>query len=199
MRGLNLAKLKIVEWPGKSLLTKAEEVKEFDSELKQFVSDMHETMDSAGGIGLAANQVGVLKRVLVMHIPHDDNRYSDQEDEKGEEKKWWHNKRFTVINPVIISKKNKTRYMEGCLSFPELFDFVERADIVTVKFFDEEGKEHEIEADGLLSICLQHEIDHPDGIVFIDRMGRLKAGNIKKKMIKRAQLKPQLEENEVSG
>jgi peptide deformylase len=189
---MGLAVLKIIEWPEKVLLTKAEDVKDFDQSLVRFVADMHETMASSGGIGLAANQVAVLKRVIVINIPWE-NRYSDQEEEKGEEQKWWHNKPFTIINPKITKKNGKTRYMEGCLSFPEMYDFVERADVITVSFFDELGKQHEIEADGLFSICLQHEIDHLDGIVFVDRMSRLKASTIKKKMMKRAQLRPTME------
>lgn len=175
--------LKIMEWPENVLTTKAEVVTNFDDQLKTFVKDMLETMEHSNGIGLAANQVNSLQRILVMKIPHDGARYEDQ---KTEEKKWWHDKTFVVINPEVVKKDGRTKYMEGCLSFPEMFDFVQRADVITVKCFDENGKEYTIEADGLLSICLQHEIDHLDGIVFTDRMSRLKATTIRKKMMKRA-------------
>ena len=179
-----MAVLEIVEWPAKVLETKAKDVEQFDAKLKGFVADMHDTMDASGGIGLAANQVGELQRVITMLIPW-------VEPEEGETpfepKKSWHDKRFTFINPVIKSQKGKTKYMEGCLSFPEQFDFVNRAAEVTIEYLDENGKQQTLEADGLLSICIQHEIDHIDGIVFISRMSRLKSGKIRKQMMMRAQ------------
>lgn len=170
--------LQVVEWPAKVLETPASEVKDFNEDLIQFVNDMHETMHHSHGIGLAANQVGDLRRVIVIEIPHVGG------DADGEVK-WWHNKRFTFINPVIIKKSGTIKWQEGCLSFPEIFDFVDRAAEVWVKAFDENGKEFEVHADGLFSVCLQHEIDHIDGIVFFKRMSRLKADRIKTKMLKR--------------
>jgi len=179
-----MAVIDIVEWPAKVLETKSQKVENFDDELKTFVQNMHDTMDNAGGIGLAANQVGELRRVIVILIPWTD----PPEGEKPfEEKKDWHDKRFTFINPVITRKQGKTKYMEGCLSFPEMFDFVNRAEEITVKYNDEQGDEFEFTCDGLMSICLQHEIDHIDGIVFINRMSRLKSGRIRKQMLMRAQ------------
>ena len=175
--------LKVIEWPAKVLETKAKEVTEFDGELRQFVRDMHETMDDSRGIGLAANQVNSLQRVITIHIPWSDPEQGEEQD--TEEKKWWHDKRFTFINPVITKKSGKIRCMEGCLSFPEIFDYVDRASEVSVKAFDEHGKEFTVEADGLLAVCLQHEIDHIDGIVFINRMSRLKAQMIRRKIQKR--------------
>lgn len=181
--------LKVVTWPAKVLETKAEEVTEFNDELRAFVADMHSTMDRARGIGLAANQVADLRRILTIHIPFADNRYEKEDhEEKGDDahdriKEWWHNKRFTFINPVIVEKKGKTSYQEGCLSFPEMYDFVDRASEIWVKALDEYGKPFEIHATGLLAICLQHEIDHIDGIVFITRMSRFKAQRIRKKMM----------------
>jgi peptide deformylase len=179
-----MAVIDVVEWPAKVLETRAKEVENFDADLKSFVKDMHETMDHAGGIGLAANQVGDLRRVIAILIPWAD---PEEGEEPFEAKKEWHDKRFTFINPVITAKNGKTKYMEGCLSFPEMFDFVNRAEEITVKYFDENGKEQELTCDGLMSICLQHEIDHIDGIVFINRMSRLKSGRIKKQMMIRAQ------------
>ena len=173
--------LKIVEWPSAVLETKAKEVTIFDKELAQLVADMQETLKDSGGIGLAANQVGVLKRVLIIHIP-----YSTEDERQGDEKKPWHNKMFVIINPEIISRSSeKTKMMEGCLSFPEVFDFVDRHACVKVKAKNEKGEDFEFDADGLFSICVQHEIDHLDGIVFFKRMSRLKANLIRKQVMKR--------------
>ena len=184
-----MATLKVVEWPAKVLETKSEEVVTFDDDLRQFVADMHETMDAAGGIGLAANQVGVAKRVLVIHIPWEGSRYSEQE----EQARPWHDKRWTFINPKIVKKSGKIKWQEGCLSFPEIFEFVDRAAEVVVQAQDENGKVFEVEADDLFSVCLQHEIDHIDGVVFFNRMSRLKAGLIKTRMVKRQKLRSGLE------
>ncbi|MFK7825541.1 MAG: peptide deformylase [Oligoflexales bacterium] len=182
-----MAVLTIVEWPAKVLETKASDVTEFDTILQQFVQDMHDTMDKAQGIGLAANQVGSLQRVLTIHIPYHEPNAEEGADKVREPdtREWWHDKRFTFINPTIEKKSGKARYMEGCLSFPEIYDYVDRAETIVVKAKDEFGKEFSVEATGLFSICLQHEIDHIDGIVFISRMSRLKAQMIKKKINKR--------------
>jgi len=172
--------LPIVTWPAKVLETRAAEVLVFDKAIQDLAKNMHSTMDLEGGVGLAANQVNVLQRIITIFIPHNKERYGDDENKVC----WWHNKRFTFVNPVIEKKTGGAkRSMEGCLSFPEIFDFVERASEVVVRAQDEFGKEFTVEADELLSICLQHEIDHLDGIVFTDRMSRLKANSIRKKMI----------------
>lgn len=176
--------LKVLEWPAKVLETPSSPVAVFDDGLRTFVKDMHETMAAAGGIGLASNQVGDLRRVLVINIPWSGNRYEDG----TEEKRPWHDKAFTFVNPVIEKKQGKVNYQEGCLSFPEIYDYVDRAAEVWIKAQDENGQEFTVHADGLLAICLQHEIDHIDGVVFFKRMSRLKAAMVKKKMLKRAQL-----------
>ena len=139
---------------------------------------MYETMRAHNGIGLAANQVGDLRRVLVMNIP-----YAGEETE-GCEKQWWHDKDFTCINPKIIEQSGKATGIEGCLSFPEIFEHVKRAKKIKVEAMDVEGKTFTLEADGLFSVCLQHEIDHLEGIVFVDRMSRLKAQLVHKKIQK---------------
>ena len=179
-----MAVLDVVVWPAKVLETRAKEVEVFDAGLKQFVQDMYETMAAAQGIGLAANQVGDLRRVITIEIPSVGSRYEDGQPE--EKKEWWHDKKFTLINPVITKKQGKFKFQEGCLSFPEIFEFVERAAEVWVRAQDEDGKFYEIHADGLFAVCLQHEIDHIDGIVFFNRMSRLKAGMVKKKMLREA-------------
>ena len=175
--------LSILEWPAKVLETPAVKVIQFDESFRKFVSDMHETMRDSKGIGLAANQVGDLRRVLVIEIPH-----VKSSDESIDDTKWWHNKSFTFVNPVILKKEGTLKWQEGCLSFPELFDFVDRAATVLVRAQDEFGKEFTVEADGLFSVCLQHEIDHIDGVVFFKRMSRLKAERIRSKMLKRGNL-----------
>lgn len=176
--------LKVVEWPAKVLETKSTDVTEFNAEFQQFVQDMHETMDHAGGIGLAANQVGVAKRVLTIFIPWSGSRYSDQEEKKEN----WHDVRYTFVNPVITKREGKIKWQEGCLSFPEIYEFVDRAAEVWVKAQNEKGETFEVHATGLFAVCLQHEIDHIDGVVFINRMSRLKSSLVKKKVAKRHRL-----------
>jgi peptide deformylase len=180
-----VSKLEIVEWPAKVLETKSAEVEVFDDELRSFVSDMHETMEDAQGVGLAANQVARAIRVITIRIPFDDTDDLDQDDGQ---KQPWHNISYTLINPRIIKKQGKIRWQEGCLSFPEIFDFVDRAAEVWVEAQDEHGKTFEVHGTELMSVCLQHEIDHIDGVVFFKRMSRLKASIIKKKMLRRGQL-----------
>ncbi len=99
-------------------------------------------------------------------------------------KEEWHNKRFTFINPKIIKKQGKISWQEGCLSFPGLFEYIDRASEVWVKAQDENGQEFELHANGLMAVCVQHEIDHIDGVVFLNRMSRLKATMAKKKLAK---------------
>ena len=178
-----MAVLKVYEYPEEVLTTKAEKVTVFDDELKQFVEDMHETMIAANGIGLAANQVGELRQVLTIMIPFADNKY--EEGEEPEKKESWHNKKFTFINREIIKRCGKIRYQEGCLSFPELFGYVDRSAEIVVRSHDVNGEEFEIEANGLFSICLQHEIDHLHGIVFVNRMSKGVANRIKDEMVSR--------------
>ncbi|MBM4251246.1 MAG: peptide deformylase [Deltaproteobacteria bacterium] len=177
-----MAVLEVVVWPAKVLETRASEVSKFDDHLRSFVKDMHDTMKAANGIGLAANQVGDLRRVITIEIPWVPNDDADDSDDHCEPKEWWHDKKFTFVNPKITKKSGKFRYQEGCLSFPEVYEFIDRAADIWVTAQDENGKSFEVHATGLLSVCLQHEIDHIDGIVFIDRMSRLKAGLAKKKL-----------------
>lgn len=179
-----MAILDVVVWPHKVLETRATEVKVFDNTLREFVADMHETMLASGGIGLAANQVGDLRRIITMEIPY--VRGDDRESSEPQE--WWHDKKFTFINPVITKKAGKFKYQEGCLSFPDIYEFVDRAAEVWVTSQDEFGKTFEVHATGLFAVCMQHEIDHIDGIVFFKRMSRLKAGMVQKKMLRRGTL-----------
>lgn len=149
----------IVIYPNDVLKTKAEEVKEFNDEIRNLVNDMFETMYKRGGVGLAANQVGVLKRVVVIDL------YSKTERQGKEQ--------IVLINPEIIAKEGEIVKEEGCLSLPGLYKKVKRAAYVKVKAQNLEGEEFEIEGEGLLARALQHEIDHLNGIVFIDRLSPL--------------------------
>ncbi|MCX6115969.1 MAG: peptide deformylase [Proteobacteria bacterium] len=175
--------LKVVEWPAKVLETPAETVTKFDDSLRAFVNDMFETMFASKGIGLAANQVGDLRRVITIEIP-----YAKEDAESEATKMWWHDKRFTFINPIIVKKSGRISWQEGCLSFPEVYDFVDRSAEVWIKAQDEFGKDFEVHATDLFAVCLQHEIDHIDGVVFFKRMSRLKAERVRNKMLKRGKL-----------
>ena len=179
-----MAILDIVVWPHRILESRASEVTLFDVALRTFVADMHDTMLASSGIGLAANQVGDLRRVITMLIP----MARGESREEAEPREWWHDKKFTFINPVITKRAGKFKYQEGCLSFPDIFEFVDRAAEIWVTSQDEFGKEFEVHATGLFAVCMQHEIDHIDGIVFFKRMSRLKAGMVQKKMLRRGSL-----------
>ena len=157
--------------PDKRLRVKSEPVKAIDAETRALVDDMFATMYAAPGIGLAAIQIGVATRVVTMDLA--------AKEESPEPK--------VFINPEIIgASAEKSVYEEGCLSIPEYYEEVERPQAVKVKYLDLDGKEHEIEADGLLATCLQHEIDHLNGVLFIDHISKLKRDMVMKKFEKAA-------------
>jgi peptide deformylase len=159
----------IVIEPDPILRKKSVALDKVDDELRRLLDDMLETMYAAPGIGLAAVQVGILKRLIVIDIS------------KDKEKK---NPLF-LINPQIISQSdNKSIYEEGCLSLPGHFAEIERPAECQIKFIDYHGKEKELRAEGLLATCIQHEIDHLNGILFIDYLSKLKKDMIVKKLIK---------------
>ena len=164
-----MSQRKIVIEPDPILREKSEILEKVDDELRNLLDDMLETMYAAPGIGLAAVQVGVLKRLIVIDIS------------KEKEKK---NPLF-LINPEIISKSKKTSiHEEGCLSLPGHFAEIERPAECQIKFIDYDGKKQELRANGLLATCIQHEIDHLNGILFIDYLSKLKKDMIVKKLIK---------------
>ncbi len=143
------------------------EVEAFDDELRSLVADLHETMYYAEGIGLAAPQIGVSLRVCVLDLRDEDN------PEAG---------RWVFVNPVIVeSSEEEDKASEGCLSIPEMEEVVARPARVTVRGFDPEGEAVEVEAEGLLARALQHEIDHLDGVLFIDRLSPFKRRALLKK------------------
>jgi peptide deformylase len=161
-----MAKLKILEFPDPRLRTKATPVAAVDDALRAFIGDLFETMYDAPGIGLAATQVDVHKRLLVTDVSPD----------KSEP--------YVLINPEIIEKDGVTVTDEGCLSVPGYYEEVERAGHIRVRFLDRNGDETEMEADGLLAVCIQHEIDHLDGKLFVDYLSEAKRQRIRKKLQK---------------
>ncbi len=160
-----MALLEIKKYPEKVLSEKAEPVEVFDSGLQQLIDDMIETMYAAPGIGLAANQVGVLKQVMVIDISSRDEKIP----------------LVVLVNPEITSSEGEIEAEEGCLSVPGYLTVLKRAEKVKVKGFDRDGKPVEVESEGLLSRVLQHEIDHLNGILLIERIGRLKKELFKKR------------------
>ncbi len=156
----------ILIWPDPLLKQKARPVARVDDSIRTLVQDMFETMYAADGVGLAAPQVGVLQRVIVL-----DTRPRQPESQP-----------LAMINPEIIALEGKTTYNEGCLSIPGEAEDVERAAVVTVKFLDTEGREQTLKCDGLLSIAVQHETDHLNGTVFVDHVSTLKRELIRKRM-----------------
>jgi peptide deformylase len=163
-----MALLPILRFPDERLRTVAKPVTVFDDALRKLVADMAETMYEAPGIGLAATQVNVHQRVVVIDI---------SEDQKGLQ---------AFVNPVIESLSGMQTYEEGCLSVPGVYDKVDRPSDVRVRYQDLDGKEHVLETGDLLAICIQHEIDHLNGKVFVDHLSQLKQTRIKNKLAKLA-------------
>lgn len=148
-------------------------IEDVNDDIRKLADDMLETMYDAPGIGLAASQIGVMKRLFVLDVAERE----DEEDGKKEP--------MVFINPEITWKSEETRvYQEGCLSIPGFYEDVERPDRIKVVFLDRDGKQQELEAGGILSTCIQHELDHLNGVLFIDYLSRLKRDRILKKMQK---------------
>jgi peptide deformylase len=161
-----LSVLTILEFPDERLRKKAVAVQAVDGSVKKLVNDMLETMYQAKGVGLAATQVNVHQRIVVIDI-------SEEKD-----------KPLCLINPEIIAKEGTEESEEGCLSVPGFFEKVKRAERIKVKALDKEGKPFEFEADDLLAVCVQHELDHLEGKLFVDYISSLKRQRIKKKLEK---------------
>lgn len=161
-----MALLDILHYPDKRLRTVAEPVEAVDDSIRKLVDDMLETMYAAPGIGLAATQVNVHKRVLVMDLSENKNEP------------------LCLINPEIVESDGVEQTEEGCLSVPDVYETVERAERIVVKALDREGNEQRLEADGLLAVCIQHEMDHLQGKLFVDYLSPLKQMRVKKKIQK---------------
>lgn len=165
-----MALLPILRFPDVRLKKVAAPVIKFDDALKKLAADMAETMYEAPGIGLAATQVDVHKQVVVI----------DTSEEK--------NNLLVLINPRIEQMDGAQDGEEGCLSVPGIYEKVERAEQVTVHYLDLQGKAHSLQAEGLLAVCIQHELDHLQGMVFVDHLSQLKQTRIKNKLAKQARV-----------
>ncbi|QID16311.1 peptide deformylase [Nitrogeniibacter mangrovi] len=165
-----MALLPILRYPDERLHTKARPVAAVDDRIRTLVADMAETMYEAPGIGLAATQVDVHERVVVIDVSEERNELR------------------AFINPEILERSGETVGEEGCLSVPGIYDKVKRAERVRVRALDTQGQPFELEADGLLAVCIQHELDHLEGKVFVEYLSLLKQGRIKNKLAKRARI-----------
>jgi peptide deformylase len=161
-----MAILTILQYPDERLHTVASEVSEWTDEIRDLVRDMAQTMYAAPGIGLAATQVNVHKRIIVIDASET------------------HDNLYVLINPQIIATSGEADREEGCLSVPGVFEKVQRAEYIKVRALDQNGKEYELEADGLLSVCIQHEMDHLLGKVFVEYFSRLKQSRLRARMKK---------------
>ena len=159
---------KIITIPDPILREKSQAIVNFDNNIKKLMDDMLETMYAAPGIGLAAIQIGIAKRVIVIDVSKDQKKSP-----------------FFFVNPEIIWKsESKGSYEEGCLSIPNQFALVERPEKCKVKYLDYNGQQRILEAEGILSTCIQHEVDHLNGVLFIDHLSKLKKSLIEKKASK---------------
>ena len=165
-----MALLPILRFPDPRLRKVAAPVTNIDDSIRRLAADMAETMYEAPGIGLAATQVDVHQRLIVIDVSETKNEL------------------LVLINPEIVADEGEQVGEEGCLSVPGIFDKVERAERVTVRYLDLEGKAQTLEADGLLAVCIQHEMDHLQGKVFVDHLSQLKQTRIKSKLAKQARI-----------
>ena len=175
--------LKIFTYPSPILKKIAEPVTEFNEELKQLCLNMLYTMYKAPGIGLAAPQVGISKRLFVMDIDYKREKVTRADGTLDFELSEFNP--LVFINPIIEDKEGEILYQEGCLSVPNIFEEVKRAQSISVKFQDWDGNHHKMNAEELLSVCIQHENDHLDGIVFLERLSLIKKNLLTKKYMKK--------------
>lgn len=176
--------MKILTFPDPKLREVAQPVENFGADLKKLAEDMIETMYDANGIGLAAPQVGELVRMVVIDTrPKDDSGRRYKYEEMSELEKSVPQP-LILINPEIVKGEGKTTFDEGCLSLPGYFETVERFETVEMKAFDVNGQEFVVRTDGLLAICMQHELDHLEGTLFIDHLSFVKGNKIKNQIKK---------------
>jgi len=161
-----MSRLTILEYPDPRLRTKAQAITTFDAVLQRLIDDMFESMYEAPGIGLAATQVNVHKQLLVLDV-------SEEKDAP-----------MVLINPKIVATEGSQTYQEGCLSVPGIFADVERAELITVESVDRHGAVQNFQAEGLLAVCIQHEMDHLAGKLFVDYLSPLKRELVRKKLAK---------------
>ena len=183
-----MAKLKIYTFPDLVLAKKAQPIEHVDKTYHKLADDMLETMYHAPGVGLAANQVGVLERILVIDTEYDvEDLPEGTEPPEGSEVVQGgivvRKKPKIIVNPEIIHKEGSILYCEGCLSVPEYTAEVKRAEKIKVKYRDIDGIERTLDAEGLMAVCIQHEIDHLDGKLFIERLSPIKKEMAKRKLL----------------
>lgn len=168
-----MAVLKVVHYPNAILKQKSKRVEHFDEKLHQLLDDMFETMRSREGVGLAGVQVGELKRILLVNIPREDGEQYDED-------------LLEIINPVILKHEGEILWNEGCLSVPDFYEEVRRYEHITLGYQDRFGNEKVLQAEGFLAVALQHELDHLDGILFIDKLSIIKRKKFEK-LLKKSQ------------
>jgi peptide deformylase len=161
-----VALLDILRFPDPRLRTVAKSVAQVDDSIRALIDDMFETMYAAPGIGLAATQINVHQKIIVIDLSEEKNRP------------------LVLINPMILERRGAQDGDEGCLSVPDYYETVERAEYVRVEALDRNGNQYELEADGLLAVCIQHEMDHLEGKLFVDYLSKLKRSRIQKKLEK---------------
>ena len=164
----------IIIYPNKILKQKSEQVIDFDEELHTLLDDMYDTMVAKNGVGLAAIQIAIPKQVLIINVPIEEQDNAQPRENTLE-----------IINPVFLEKSGKRKYQEGCLSVPGYYEDVERANYVKLKYQDRYGKEHIIEDDDFLAIAIQHECEHLEGHLFIEKLSILKRKKFEKEWKKK--------------
>jgi peptide deformylase len=165
-----MALLPILRFPDPRLKTRADPIAEIDAEIRRLAEDMAETMYGAPGIGLAATQVNVHKRLIIIDASETRDRL------------------LVLVNPELLESEGRRIGEEGCLSVPGIYDKIERAERVVVRYLDLEGTRRTLEAEGMLSVCLQHEMEHLDGKIFVERLSPLKQKRIRAKLLKQARV-----------
>lgn len=167
-----LATLAILKYPNPILRQKSTKVESFDEKLHSFLDDMYETMIESGGVGLAAIQVGIAKQILVINLPREDDKQQYKED------------LLEVINPTFLTQEESIEWEEGCLSVPEFYESVKRFNKVSIAYKDRFGNDKILQAEGFLAVALQHEIDHLNGILFVDKLPILRRKKFEKELKK---------------
>jgi peptide deformylase len=166
----------IVIYPDKRLKQISKEITSFDESLHKLLDDMYDTMISKRGVGLASIQIGVPKRVLIINIPIENAKEGEEQPKENT---------LEIINPVFIKKEGTQKFQEGCLSVPGFYEEVERAESVAIEYFDRYGNKKYLEDSGFLAVAIQHEIDHLDGKIFIEKLSFIKRKKFEKEWKKR--------------
>ena len=167
-----MATLAILKYPNPILRQKSRSVESFDEKLHTLLDDMYETMIESGGVGLAAIQVGIAKQILVINLPRDEDKQQYKED------------LLEVINPTFLTQEDDIEWEEGCLSVPEFYESVNRFNKVSIAYKDRFGNDKILQAEGFLAVALQHEIDHLNGILFVDKLPILRRKKFEKELKK---------------